>query len=133
MRTKQTLGAAEAATIMAAAKAEAVKNNWLVSIAVVDDAGMLIQLERMDGAGAQSPEVATLKAKTSALSGAPTKVLEEVVKDRPAVALFPGRLPVQGGVPVLLDGKCVGAVGVSGVKSHEDEIVAIAGRAALGL
>ena len=131
MRTKTTLGAAEAVKIIAAAKAEAVKNNWLVSIAVVDDAGMLIHLERMDGAGAQSPEVATLKARTSALSGAPTKALEDIVKDRPAVALFPGRLPVQGGVPVMVDGHCVGGVGVSGVKSHEDEIVAIAGRAAL--
>ena len=133
MRTKQTLGAVEAAKIIAAAKAEAVQKNWMVCIAVVDDAGMLIHLERMDGAGAQSPEVATLKAKTSALAGAPTKLLEDVVKERPAVALFPGRLPVQGGVPVMVDGKCVGAVGVSGVKSHEDEIIAVAGRAALGL
>ena len=61
----------------------------------------------------------------------PTKALEEVVKDRPAVALFPGRLPVQGGVPVMVDGQCVGGIGVSGVKSHEDEVVAIAGRAAV--
>jgi glc operon protein GlcG len=131
MRIKTTLGAEEAAKMIAAAKAEAAKNNWLVSIAVVDDAGMLIHLERMDGAGAQSPEVATLKARTSALSGAPTKALEDVVKDRPAVALFPGRLPVQGGVPVIVDGQCVGGVGVSGVKSHEDEVVALAGRAAV--
>jgi glc operon protein GlcG len=131
MRTKTTLAATEAVKMIAAAKAEAAKNNWLVSIAVVDDAGMLIHLERMDGAGAQSPEVAMLKARTSALSGVPTKTLEDVVKDRPAVALFPGRLPVQGGVPVIVDGQCVGGIGVSGVKSHEDEIVAIAGRAVL--
>lgn len=131
MRTKTTLAAVEAAKIITAAKAEAAKYNWLVSIAVVDDAGMLIHLERMDGAGAQSPEVATLKAKTSALAGVPTKTLEDVVKDRPAVALFPGRLPVQGGVPVIVDGECVGGIGVSGVKSHEDELVALAGRAAL--
>ena len=133
MRSKMTLDAADAAKIIAAAKAEAVKNHWLVSIAVVDDAGMLIHLERMDGAGPQSPEVALLKARTSALSGALTKTLEEVVKDRPAVALFPGRLPVQGGVPVLHDGKTVGGIGVSGVKSHEDEQVALAGRSAIGL
>lgn len=131
MRTKLSLAAAEAVTIMKAAKAEAIKNNWLVSIAVVDDAGMLLHLERMDGAGPQSPEVAMLKAKTAALAGVPTKTLEDVVKDRPAVALFPGRLPVQGGVPVIVDGTCVGGIGVSGVKSHEDEIVALAGRAAL--
>jgi glc operon protein GlcG len=131
MRIKTTLGAEEAANIITAAKAEAMVKGWNVSIAVVDDAGMLIHLERMDGAGAQSPEVATLKARTSALSGAPTKALEDVVKDRPAVALFPGRLPVQGGVPVIVDGQCVGGVGVSGVKSHEDEVVALAGAKAV--
>lgn len=131
MRTKTTLAADDAKKMIEAAKAEAAKNNWLVSIAVVDDAGMLIHLERMDGAGPQSPEVATLKAKTAALSGAPTKALEDIVKDRPAVALFPGRLPVQGGVPVMHGGACVGGIGVSGVKSHEDEIVAIAGRAVI--
>ena len=131
MRSKTTLTAEDAANIIAAAKAEAMVKGWNVSIAVVDDAGMLIHLERMDGAGPQSPEVATLKARTSALSGAPTKALEDIVKERPAVALFPGRLPVQGGVPVLHNGECVGAIGVSGVKSHEDEVVANAGLAAL--
>ena len=131
MRTKTTLTADDAANIITAAKAEAMTQGWNVSIAVVDDAGMLIHLERMDGAGAQSPEVATLKARTSALSGAPTKILEDIVKDRPAVALFPGRLPVQGGVPVLHNGQCVGGIGVSGVKSHEDEIVALAGQKAV--
>lgn len=131
MRSKTTLTAEDAALIIAHAKAEAMTNNWLVSIAVVDDAGMLIHLERMDGAGPQSPEVATLKARSSAWSKAPTKLLEDVAKERPGTLLFPGRLPVQGGVPVIYHGECVGAVGVSGVKSHEDEIIAIAGRKAI--
>lgn len=131
MRTKSTLSAADAATMIAAAKAEAVKNNWLVTIAVTDEAGYLLALERMDGAPLPSAEIAFLKAKTAAIAKAPTKALEDVVKDRPAVGLMPGRLPVQGGVPVLHNGECVGGIGVSGVKSHEDEIVAIAGRDAL--
>lgn len=131
MRTKTILTAADAVTIIAAAKAEALAKNWNVSIAVTDEAGYLIHLERMDDAPLPSAEIALLKARTAAIAKAPTKALEEVVKDRPAVALMPGRLPVQGGVPIIHDGACVGGVGVSGVKSHEDEIVAIAGREAL--
>lgn len=131
MRTKTILTAADAATIIAAAKAEAVAKNWNVSIAVTDEAGYLIHLERMDDAPLPSAEIALLKARTAAIAKAPTKALEEVVRDRPAVALMPGRLPVQGGVPIIHEGACVGGVGVSGVKSHEDEIVAIAGREAL--
>lgn len=131
MRTKTILTSTDVAIIMAACKAEAAKNNWLVSIAVTDEAGYLLHLERMDGAPLPSPEIAMLKAKTAAIAKAPTKVLEDIVKDRPAVGLMPGRLPVQGGVPILHNGECVGGVGVSGVKSHEDEIVAIAGRDAL--
>lgn len=131
MRTKTVLSAADAVTMMAAAKAEAAKNNWLVTIAVVDEGGYLIHLERMDGAPLPSAEIAFLKAKTAAIAKAPTKALEDIVKDRPAVALMPGRLPVQGGVPIIHNGECVGGIGVSGVKSHEDEVVAIAGRDAL--
>lgn len=131
MRQKTTLTAADAAIILAAAKAEAVKNNWLVAIAVTDEAGYLLHLERADGAPLPSAEIALLKARTAAVAKAPTKALEDVVKERPAVALMPGRLPVQGGVPIIHNGECIGGVGVSGVKSHEDEIVAIAGREAL--
>lgn len=131
MRTKTTLSAADAVKMIAAAKAEAAKNNWLVSIAVVDEGGYLMHLERVDGAPLPSAEIAFLKAKTAAIAKAPTKALEDVVKDRPAVGLMPGRLPVQGGVPILHNGECVGGIGVSGVKSPEDEIVAIAGRGAL--
>jgi len=132
MRQKPSLTSAEAQKIIAAAKFEAVRNNWKVTIAVVDEGGYLLQLERMDGAVLQSPEIATLKARTAALSRVPTKFLEDVTKERVATVAFPGRLPVQGGLPILYEGECVGAIGVSGVKSPEDEQIASAGLAALG-
>jgi len=104
----------------------------MVAIAVVDEGGYLIQLERMDGAVLTSPEIAALKAKTAALARVPTKFLEDVTKERVATVVFPGRLPVQGGLPIFHEGECVGAIGVSGVKSPEDEQIAKAGLAALG-
>ena len=132
MRTKTVLTAEDAANIMTAAKAEAMTQNWNVSIAVVDEAGTLWHMERMDGAGLQSPEVALQKARTAALSKNPTKAFEEMVKERPGMLLFPGRLPLQGGLPIMHNGECIGGVGVSGVKSHEDEVIAAAGIKALG-
>ena len=131
MQLKPTLTAADAARAIHACKEAAAKQSWSVSVAVVDEGGYLLHLERADGAPLPSAEIAFLKAKTAAIAKAPTKALEEVVKERPAVALMPGRLPVQGGVPILYQGVCVGGIGVSGVKSHEDEEVAIAGREAL--
>ena len=131
MRMKSTITASDATLIIAACKAEAEKNQWKVSIAVVDEGGYLMHLERVDGAPLPSAEIAQLKAKTAAIAKTPTKALEDVVKDRPAVGLMPGRLPVQGGVPILHHGECVGGIGVSGVKSPEDEVVAIAGLNAL--
>jgi glc operon protein GlcG len=132
MRTKFCITADDAQKIVAAAKAEAKKNNWNVTVAVVDDGGFLVHLERMDNAPAQSVTVATAKAWTAAATRTPTKALEDIVKERPATAAFPGRVAVQGGVPIMHQGECVGAVGVSGVKSHEDEQVAKAGLQALG-
>jgi len=131
MRQKFSLTSEEARAIVTAAKLEAVKNNWKVSIAIVDEAGYLLHLERMDGATLTSPEIATLKARTAALARVPTKFLEDVTKERTATLIFPGRLPVQGGLPVLYQGECVGAIGVSGVKSPEDEQIASAGIAAI--
>lgn len=116
---------------MTSAKLEAVKNNWNVSIAVVDEGGFLLHLERMDGAPLPSPDIATMKARTAALSRFPTKYLEDVTKERAATMMFPGRLPVQGGLPIVYQGECVGAIGVSGVKSPEDEQIASAGLAAI--
>jgi glc operon protein GlcG len=131
MRSKPCLTLEDANKIMTACKAEAARNRWAVSIAIVDEAGFVLHLERLDGANVKTPEIATLKARTAAVSRTPTKVLEDMVKERPAMLAFPDRLPVQGGLPILYQGECVGAIGVSGVKSHEDEQIAKAGLAAL--
>ena len=131
MRTKNCLSLDDANRVIAAAKAEAAKNKWAVTIAVVDDSGILLALERLDTATAQSPDIAILKARAAALGRVPSKALEEMVKDRPALGTFPNRAPVQGGLPIFYQGECVGGVGVSGVKSSEDEQVAAAGIAAL--
>ena len=132
MRTKPMLTADDVEMMMAACTAEAKKNNWKVSIAIVDDGGRVWQLHRLEGAGAVTAEVAVGKAKTAAMMGRPSKAMEDRIKERPAFVLFPGILPIQGGVPILSGGECVGAIGVSGVQSHEDEQVANAGIAALG-
>lgn len=131
MRTKPSLTLSDTQKMIAACKAEAEKNNWKVSIAIVDEGGYLLQFERGDGAPLPSADIAIGKARTAALSRTPTKQLEDTVKERPALMTFPGRVPVQGGVPLFSNNECVGAIGVSGVKSHEDEQVALAGSKAL--
>ena len=132
MRTKTVLTNADAQKMLAAAKAEAEKQKWRVTIAIVDEAGLLLLLERMDGARAQTAEVATLKARSAAVTHRPGKTWEEAAKQRPGVLNFPDAFPIQGGLPILYQGEVIGAVGVSGVQSHEDEQVAAAGIAALG-
>jgi glc operon protein GlcG len=131
MRTKPCLTSADVKTMMAACLAEAERNNWKVAIAIVDDGGFLLHLDRMDGAAVTTAEVATGKARTSALTRGPSKDFEERVKERPAFLMFPAGLLVQGAVPVIHDNECVGAIGVSGVASFEDEQIARAGVAAL--
>ena len=131
VRNKVCLTLADAQKIVAACKVEAAKNKWNVSIAVVDDGGFLVHLERLDGAVGQTAAIATHKAQTAAAARMPTKVLEDIVKERPATVAFPGRVAVQGGLPIMHQGECVGGVGVSGVKSPEDEQVASAGLKAL--
>ena len=131
MRTKPCLTAADVKKMLAACEAEAIKNNWTVSIAVVDDGGGLVGFTRMDGVGPISAEVAIGKARTSALTRRPSKVFEDRVKDRPAFVTFPAGVLVQGGLPVMHQNECVGAIGVSGVQSHEDEQIAQAGIKAL--
>src|SRR4051812_47372577 len=131
MRIKPALTLSDTQKIMTACKAEAEKNNWKVSIAVVDEGGYLLQFERQDGAPLPSADIAIGKAKTSAMARVATRMLEDTVKERPAMLSFPGRVPVQGGVPLFHDNECVGAIGVSGVKSPEDEQIALAGSKAL--
>ena len=132
MRSRQVLTAADVQKMMAACKAEAEKNKWNVTIAIVDDGGYLLQLERMEGAGPLTAEVAAAKARTSAVTRRPTKAWEDMVKDRPVFMKFPDNLPIQGGLPIVHQGDCLGAIGVSGVQSHQDEQIAQAGIAVLG-
>ena len=127
MRMKPSLEAADAAAIMTAAKVEAAKMGWKVSIAIVDDGGSLILLERLDGAPARSPDVATEKARTSAFYRRPSKQIQELVQQRPEMLRLPAALPIQGGLPLIAGSECVGGIGVSGVQSHEDEQIAAAG------
>ena len=131
MRTKHALTSEDAHKMMAACKAEAQKNDWKVSIVIVDDAAIPLLLERLDGAGPTTAEVALGKARTAALTRQPTKLWEERVKERPAFLNFPAGLAIWGGVPILYQGECVGAIGVSGVQSQDDEKIASAGVAAM--
>jgi uncharacterized protein GlcG (DUF336 family) len=131
MRTKPCLAAADVKKALAACEAEAIKNKWAVSIAVMDDGGYLLGFTRMDGAPTISAEVSVGKARTSALTGRPSKFFEDRIKERPAFAGFPAGILIQGAVPLIHQNECVGAIGVSGVQSHEDEQVAQAGAGTL--
>jgi glc operon protein GlcG len=118
--------------MMAAGEAEAVKNGWNVAIAVVDVSGSLIMFHKLDETQPGSIAVAQGKARTAALFKRPTKVMEEALAaGKQAFLALDGILPMQGGVPVSADGKVIGAVGVSGVTSAQDEQVAMAAVAAL--
>jgi glc operon protein GlcG len=132
MRSKQCLTSADVKKMLAASEAEAAKNNWAVAIAVVDEGGHLLGLTRLDGASPITAEVSIGKARTSALTKRPSKVFEDMIKERPAFASFPAGILIQGAVPVIQQNECVGAIGVSGVRSHEDEQIAQAGANALG-
>jgi glc operon protein GlcG len=117
--------------MMAACLAEADRNKWSVSVAIVDDSGFLLGFERMGGPPI-SAEVSFGKARTSALTKRPSKFFEKRVKERPAFANFPAGILIQGGLPIMHQNECVGAIDVSGVQSHGDEHVAQAGIKALG-
>ena len=132
MRTKPCLTLEDCRKIGAAAQAEARKNNWIVVVSILDDGGHLLWLERMDGTSPFNAQVAVEKGRSAAVSRRTTKNWEDrIAAGRNAVLNMPV-LPVQGGVPIMVGGECVGAVGVSGVQSHEDEQIALAGIAALG-
>jgi len=120
--------------VIAAAEVEAKKNSWPVAIAVVDCSGFLVAFQRLDNTQLGSVEVSLEKAKTSALFRRPTKVFEDMLVTGGAnlkVLKLPGALPIEGGLPIVHDGKIIGAIGVSGVKSTEDAQVAAAGLEAL--
>jgi glc operon protein GlcG len=132
MRTKPCLTSADVKKMLAACEAEAAKSNWAVAIAILDEGAHLLGFTRMDGVGPISAEVAIGKARTSALTKRPSKFFEDRVKDRPAFVSFPAGTLIQGALPLMHQGECVGAIGVSGVQSHEDEQIALAGVKALG-
>ena len=128
--TKQVLTLAAAKKIVVAAEAEASRRGATVVIAVVDDGGHLILLERLDDTQVASVEVAIGKARTAAIFRRPSKVFEDQVREGRVAALgLPGATPLQGGVPLIVNGKVVGAIGVSGNTPQEDEDIAKAGAA----
>lgn len=135
MKNKAFLELADVRLIAAAAEAEALKNQWAVTIAIVDDGGHLLWLQRLDGAAPVSAHIAQAKAHTSALGRRESKVYEDVINQGRTSFLTAPTIEglLEGGVPIIKDGQTIGAVGVSGVKSNEDAQIARAGIAALGL
>lgn len=133
MQTKPFLGSVEIKAIAAAAEAEALRQGWKVSIAIVDDGGHLLHLQRLDGAAPQTAEMCQAKARVAALGRRESKIFEDLINQgRTAFLSAPMQYGLlEGAVPVLVDGHCVGAVGVSGVKSSEDVQIARAGIAAI--
>ncbi len=128
LATKKALTLEAAKQIAAAAQAEAAKNKWTMVICVVDDGGHLIYLERMDGTQIGSVQVAQAKAATAVRFKRSTKVLEEAVAGGRSVILkLPGATPIEVGLPIIVDGDVIGAVGVSGGSSSQDGQVAAVG------
>lgn len=135
MQTKSFLELADIKKIATAAEAEAHQHAWPVTIAIVDDGGHLLWLQRLDGAAPISAHIAPAKAHTAALGRRESKIYEDMINagrysfmSAPAIEAL-----LEGGVPIIKDGQVLGAVGVSGVKSNEDAQIAKAGIAALGL
>ena len=133
--TKRTLTLEAAKRMAAAAESEARRNNWAVSIAVLDDGGQLLLFQRMDGAKLVAIDIAIRKARTAVYFQGETKALEEEVTKRGRTALLPidGFMPLEGGIPLTVEGKVIGAIGVSGVSGEQDAQCAKAGAAALGV
>lgn len=133
MKSKKYLTLADVKIIASACESEAQRQNLAVTIAIVDDGGHLMWMQRLDGAPLTSMQIATGKAHTSALGRRPTKVYADRISGGETVVLsMPGGLTfLEGGEPIVVDGECVGAVGVSGVKSTEDAQIARAGISAL--
>ena len=133
MQTKPVLTLDDAKKIGAAAEAEALANNWPVVIAIVDDGGHLMWLQRLDGVAPISSYIAPAKAKTAAMGKRESKIYEDVINNGRFSFLSAPHIDgmLEGGVPIIYDGHVVGAVGVSGVKSTEDAQIAKAGIAAL--
>lgn len=125
MQTKAILAQADVISVLDAAQKEADSNSWPVTIAVTDDGGHLLGLRRLDGAAPFSAEVATQKARSAAMGRKETQVFEEMINGgRTAFVTAPLQGLLSGGVPIIVDGHVIGAVGVSGVKPDQDVLVA---------
>lgn len=135
MKTQSVLELSDVQAIAAAAQAEAQNNNWNVSIAIVDAGGHLLHFQRLNGAPPISSHIAPAKAHTAALGQRESKVYEDVINGGRYSFLSAPTVEgmLEGGVPIMKDGACLGAVGVSGVKSNEDAQIAKAGIASIGL
>ena len=133
MQTKPVLEFRDVKKIAAAAEAEALQHNWAVSIAIVDDGGHLLHLSRLDGASPLTSHMAPAKANTAAMGRRETRIYEELINGGRTSFLSAPYVEglLEGAVPIMKDGFCLGAVGVSGVKSAEDAQIARAGIAAL--
>jgi glc operon protein GlcG len=130
--TKQVLTLEIAKQVAAAAAAEAAANKWTVVISILDEGGNLMYLERIDDTQIASIQVAQEKARSAVGFKRPTKVFEDAVAGgRTAILKLPGAMPVEGGIPLMLNGRVVGAIGVSGVTSQQDGQIAKAGADAL--
>jgi glc operon protein GlcG len=128
MKSKAVLSQTEVSQILAAARTEAQKNQWAVTIVIVDDGGHPLALERLDGCAPIGAYIASEKARTSALGRRESKGYEEMVNGgRYAFLSAPLLTSLEGGVPIIVDGQVIGAVGVSGVKAEQDAQVAKAG------
>jgi uncharacterized protein GlcG (DUF336 family) len=134
MKSKPLLTLEDCRRVAAAAESEALAHQWSVVIAIVDDGGHLMWLQRLDGVAPISAQIAPAKARTAALGRRESKVYEDMINQGRMSFLSAPSLEgmLEGGVPIVVDGHCVGAVGVSGVKSAEDAQIARAGIAALG-
>ncbi len=134
MKNKPFLQIDDARRIAQAAETEALANGWAVAIAIVDDGGHLLWFQRLDGAAPISAQIAPAKARTAALGRRESKLYEDMINQGRVSFLSAPSLEgmLEGGVPIVVEGQCVGAVGVSGVKSTEDAQIAKAGIAALG-
>jgi len=131
VKSKPCLTLDDCKKMAAACEAEALRNGWNVTVAILDDGGHLLLLLRMDGATPANAEIAVEKGRSAAISRRSTKLWEDRIKDGRLSMLKMPVLPVQGGIPVMHQGECVGGIGVSGVQSHEDEQIGLAGAAAL--
>ena len=125
---------AEAKRVLIAAQAEAVRNNWNVAIAVVDSGGHLVAFERMDSTQHGSVEIAQEKARTAAAYRRPSKAFQDTIAqggEGMRMLRLTGAIPIEGGLPIIVSGRLVGAIGVSGVTSAQDGQIAAAGLTAV--